>query len=103
MKLKEMQKRTGLKLAAIIVIGGVLMFTFTGCDKPAEPVAETVAIEEVVEMAEEDGAISGGLYAEESTLEDGQEEAITEQYTIDLVDSGNEDIIAESDDMLVIP
>ena len=98
-----MQKRTGLKLAAIIVIGGVLMFTFTGCDKPAEPVAETVAIEEVVEMAEEDGAIAGGLYAEESTLEDGQEEAITEQYTIDFVDAGNEDIIAESDDMVVIP
>ena len=103
MKLKEMQKRTGLKLAAIIVIGGVLMFTFTGCDKPAEPVAETVAIEEVVEMAEEDGAIAGGLYAEESTLEDGQEEAITEQYTIDFMDAGNEDIITEKGSLVVIP
>ena len=67
------------KFIVIIVIGGVLMFTFTGCDKPAEPVAETVAIEEVVEMApEEDGAIAGGLYAEESTLEDGEETEVAE-------------------------
>jgi len=74
MKLKEMQKRTGLKLAAIIVIGGVLMFTFTGCgNKPVEEVP--VMSEAVVEMApEEDGAIAGGLYAEDSTSTQGKKQ-----------------------------
>jgi len=103
MKLKEMQKRTGLKLAAIIVIGGVLMFTFTGCgNKPVEEVP--VMSEAVVEMApEEDGAIAGGLYAEDSTIDAGEEAEVAEEYTIDFVDAGNEDIVAESQDMVVIP
>ena len=98
-----MQKRTGLKLAAIIVIGGVLMFTFTGCgNKPVEEVP--VMSEAVVEMApEEDGAIAGGLYAEDSTIDAGEEAEVAEEYTIDFVDAGNEDIVAESQDMVVIP
>ena len=106
MKIQELAKKTGLKLAAIIVIGGVLMFTFTGCgNKPAEPVmSESVSVETVVETAEEDlGTVAGGLYAEDAEIEDGQEAEISEEYTIDFVDAGNEDIEAESNEMVTIP
>lgn len=102
MKIKEMQKRTGLKLAAIIVIGGVLMFTFTGCgNKTAEEVP--VMSEAVVEMAEEGAAVAGGLYAEDAELGIGQEAEVAEEYTIDFVDAGNEDIVAESGSTVAIP
>lgn len=91
------------KFIVIIVIGGVLMFTFTGCGNK-DTADVPVMTESVVEMAEEeDGAIAGGLYSEDSTIEDGQEAEVVEEYTIDFVDAGNEDIIAESDDMVVIP
>lgn len=106
MKIQELAKKTGLKLAAIIVIGGVLMFTFTGCgNKPAEPVmSESVSVETVVETAEEDlGTVAGGLYAEDAEIADGQEAEISEEYTIDFVDAGNEDIEAEQGATITIP
>lgn len=93
-----------MKIRNISLALSVLMFTFTGCgNKPVEDVP--VMSEAVVEMAPEveDGAIAGGLYAEESTIEAGEEAEVAEEYTIDFVDAGNEDIIAESDDMVVIP
>ena len=92
------------KLAAIIVIGGVLMFTFTGCGNK-ETAEVPVMSEVVVEMATEEdlGTVAGGLYAEDAELADGQEAEISEEYTIDFVDAGNEDIEAEQGDTITIP
>lgn len=92
------------KFIVIIVIGGVLMFTFTGCgNKPVEDVP--VMSEAIVEMAPEveDGAIAGGLYAEDSTIDAGEEVEVAEEYTIDFVDAGNEAIEAEQGDTITVP
>ena len=102
MKIQELAKRTGLKLAAIIVIGGVLMFTFTGCGNKTEEVTETIAVETVVEM-EETGAVAGGLIAEEAELGIGQETEVAEEFVIDFVDAGNENIEAEQGDTITVP
>lgn len=88
----------------IIVIGGVLMFTFTGCANK-ETAEVPVMSEAVVEMATEEdlGTVAGGLYAEDTEIADGQEAEISEEYTIDFVDAGNEDIEAEQGDTITIP
>ena len=85
MKIKEMTRKTGLKLAAIVVIGGVIMFSFTACGnkQEVEPTMST-QVETVTETeTEEPGVVSGGLYNENSELGNGSvETAITEEYTV---------------------
>ena len=103
MKNKEMQARTGLRIIAAIIVSGVLLFSFTGCGKE-EVTQEPVAMETVVEMASEEvGAISNGLIDETNDLGIGQEEAITEEYTIAFYDADNEDITVESGTMVTVP
>lgn len=106
MKIKEMTRKTGLKLAAIVVIGGVIMFSFTACGKNQEttPTMST-QVETVTETeTEEPGVVSGGLYNENSELGTGNTEtAITEEYTIKFKASSNDDILAEEGKTVVIP
>lgn len=106
MKIKEMTRKTGLKLAAIVVIGGVIMFSFTGCGNKQD-VAPTMStqVETVTETeTEEPGVVAGGLYNENYELGNGSTEtAVTEEYTIKFKVSSNDDIVAEEGKTVVIP
>ena len=102
MKNREMQLKTGLRILAVIIVSGVLLFSFSGCGK--EVTQEPVAMETVVEMAtEEVGAISGGLIAESNDIGIGQEEVIAENVTMAFYDANNEDIVVESGDIVTVP
>ena len=106
MKIKEMTKKTGLKLAAIVVIGGVIMFSFTACGNKQD-VAPTMStqVETVTETeTEEPGVVAGGLYNENSELGNGSvETAITEEYTVNFENASNEEINAKDGETVVIP
>lgn len=106
MKIKELARKTGLKLAAIVVIGGVIMFSFTACGTKQEttPTMSTT-IETVTEPeTEEPGVVSGGLYNEDSELGTGSDEkAVEEEYTVNFLNSSNEEITAKDGETVVIP
>ena len=106
MKIKEMTRKTGLKLAAIVVIGGVIMFSFTACGnkQEVEPTMST-QVETVTETeTEEPGVVAGGLYNENSELGNGSvETAITEEYTVTFENASNEEITAKDGETVVIP
>ena len=76
MKIKEMTRKTGLKLAAIVVIGGVIMFSFTACGKnqEVEPTMSTTIETTVETETEEPGVVAGGLYNENSELGTGNKD-----------------------------
>ena len=104
MKNREMQLKTGLRILAVIIVSGVLLFSFSGCGKEEVTQQEPVAMETVVEMAtEEVGAISGGLIAESNDIGIGQEEVIAENVTMAFYDANNEDIVVESGDIVTVP
>lgn len=105
MKIKELTKKTGLKLAAIVVIGGVIMFSFTACGKQEEttPTMST-QVETVTEVEEEPGVVAGGLYNEDNKLGNGSTEtAVEEEYTVNFLNSSNEEITAKDGETVVIP
>lgn len=101
-----MTRKTGLKLAAIVVIGGVIMFSFTACGNKQD-VAPTMStqVETVTETeTEEPGVVAGGLYNENSELGNGSvETAITEEYTVNFENASNEEINAKDGETVVIP
>lgn len=102
---KELSKKTGLKLAAIVVIGGVIMFSFTACGKnqEVEPTMSTT-IETVTEVEEEPGVVAGGLYNEDSELGTGSDEKeVEEEYTVSFENASNEKITAKDGETVVIP
>lgn len=106
MKIKELTKKTGLKLAAIVVIGGVIMFSFTACGKnqEVEPTMSTTIETTVEPETEEPGVVAGGLYNAETELGNGSTEtAVEEEYTIKFKASSNEDIKAKDGETVVIP
>lgn len=105
MKIKELKRKTGLKLAAIVVIGGVIMFSFTACGKQEEttPTMST-QVETVTEVEEEPGVVAGGLYNEDNKLGNGSTEtAVTEEYKVTFENSSNEEIKAKDGETVVIP
>lgn len=88
-----------------IVIGGVIMFSFTACGKnqEVEPTMST-QVETVTEVEEEPGVVAGGLYNENSELGNGSvETAITEEYTVNFENASNEEITAKDGETVVIP
>lgn len=100
-----MTRKTGLKLAAIVVIGGVIMFSFTGCGNKQD-VAPTMStqVETVTEVEEEPGVVAGGLYNENSELGTGNTEtAVEEEYKVTFENSSNEEINAKDGETVVIP
>lgn len=99
-----MTRKTGLKLAAIVVIGGVIMFSFTACGKnqEVEPTMST-QVETVTEVEEEPGVVAGGLYNEDNKLGDGSVAAVEEEYKVTFENSSNEEITAKDGETVVIP
>lgn len=89
-----------------IVIGGVIMFSFTACGNKQD-VAPTMStqIETVTETeTEEPGVVAGGLYNENSELGNGSvETAITEEYTVNFENASNDEINAKDGETVVIP
>ena len=104
MKIKEMTRKTGLKLAAIVVIGGVITFSFTACGNKQE-VEPTMSTQTVTETeTEEPGVVAGGLYNENSELGTGNTEtAVEEEYKVTFENSSNEEINAKDGETVVIP
>lgn len=105
MKIKELSRKTGLKLAAIVVIGGVIMFSFTACGKQEEttPTMST-QVETVTEVEEEPGVVAGGLYNEDNKLGNGSDEkAVEEEYKVAFEYASNEEIKAKDGETVVIP
>ena len=98
-----MQLRTGLRILAVVIVSGVLLFSFSGCGKE-EITQEPVVVETAIEMAtEEVGAISGGLIAESNDLGIVQEEVIAENVTMAFYDANNEDITVSAGDLVTVP
>lgn len=89
-----------------IVIGGVIMFSFTACGnkQEVEPTMST-QVETVTETeTEEPGVVAGGLYNENSELgDDSVETAITEEYTVNFENASNDEINAKDGETVVIP
>ena len=105
MKIKEMTRKTGLKLAAIVVIGGVIMFSFTACGKnqEVEPTMSTTIETTVETETEEPGVVAGGLYNEDNKLGEGSVTAVEEEYKVTFENSSNEEINAKDGETVVIP
>lgn len=105
MKINELKRKTGLKLAAIVVIGGVIMFSFTACGnkQEVEPTMST-QVETVTETeTEEPGVVAGGLYNDDSELGTGSDEKAVEEYTVSFENASNEKITAKDGETVVIP
>ena len=105
MKINELKRKTGLKLAAIVVIGGVIMFSFTACGKnqEVEPTMSTTIETTVETEIEEPGVVAGGLYNEDNKLGEGSVAAVEEEYTVNFLNSSNEEINAKDGETVVIP
>lgn len=104
MKIKEMTRKTGLKLAAIVVIGGVIMFSFTACGKQDAAPTMSTQVETVTETeTEEPGVVAGGLYNENSELGECSVAAVEEEYKVTFENSSNEEINAKDGETVVIP
>ncbi|MGN0279113.1 MAG: hypothetical protein ACI4C4_07135 [Lachnospiraceae bacterium] len=88
-----------------IVIGGVIMFSFTACGKQDVAPTMSTTIETTVETeTEEPGVVAGGLYNENSELGTGNTETvITEEYTVTFENASNEKITAKDGETVVIP
>lgn len=94
-----------MKKIISIVIGGVIMFSFTACGKnqEVEPTMST-QVETVTEVEEEPGVVAGGLYNENSELGTGNTEtAVEEEYKVTFENSSNEEINAKDGETVVIP
>lgn len=100
-----MTRKTGLKLAAIVVIGGVIMFSFTACGKQDAAPTMSTQVETVTETeTEEPGVVAGGLYNENSELGTGNTEtAVEEEYKVTFENSSNDEINAKDGETVVIP
>ena len=82
-----------------IIMFGMMVFAITGCSQPTEQTVVESTVEMVEESVEETSTI-----AEENDLGIGQEAEVVEEYTLDFVDAGNEDMTElEQGDMVTVP
>lgn len=101
---KNLLKKIGLGVIGCIIVFGVMLFVFRDNTQPdTVPTYNDFSVVQEVEQTEEVGTVASGLYAENSDLGIGTEEAITEEYTVAFYDANNEDIVVESGSMVTVP
>lgn len=118
---REEFKRVMGRIGAVLMIGTMTVFTFTGCGNEAKQPVEQVTMAETEDIYEKegnaiandidltqdevetDGSESEGFNVKAETVEQETVEQKVVEYNIDFINAANEDITVEENTETVIP
>ena len=100
----KLEKMGLLKLVAVVLVAGSIVFTFTACGKTEAPVESPVAIEQTTDIAVEDNDVADvDLIEDYNDIGAGTESEVAETYKVEFEYCQNEDIEAKVDEKVTIP